>query len=584
MSMKKTMMLKFGRLALAGVVASVLTACGGGGGDAGTSKYPSTTNAENPISEAASPATLLLSLSQSSVKNTDTAEVVATAVVVNSSGQAMSGVPVTYSVVGGVVTPGGLSDALGKVTASVNFTTDRANRIVTVTAKAGSLQESKTFAVSGVRIAATLLPAIVAPGNPGAMEITVLDAASNGLSDQRVSITGLGNASLVTDNSGKATYNYTVPAAFSGSSLTFKIESSGVSQQQEIVVQQASGGVVIPNATGPIGVVTPTADPSVLETNADGGTNNQTTVRLKVVNGSTNPLDIENVRVSFDLNGDPLGVGGRFTSGSNVVYTSSTGVASTTYIPGTKATGTGALNIRACYSLTDFTPDPTGRAANGSASCPNSVLLPITINDEALNITVGSVALVGTTSDGRYYTDYVVQVNNASGLAKPNVLITPTLDLTGYEKGFYTKPDGEDWTQVLTLPGGTRYLDRDVVTNSYDGCANEDANRDGIRSGSEDRDSDTVLEPRKADAAVSYLTSGVNKTDATGAVSLRVTYLKNVAGWLRIKLYVRGTVSGTEGEGKITEVLLPPITDVQAEGRPAFATNPYGAGTSCSVH
>lgn len=583
--MKYTMMKRFARSVAGLLLAMSLASCGGGGGDAGCNQYegcnPST---EPPV--ALQPATVLLNLSQSSVKNSDQAPVVATVTVVNAQGQAMEGVPVVFSVTGAVYSGGGTTDATGKTTANVDYTTDKTNRVVTVRASVGSVYDEKTFQVSGVKISTTLLPALVTAGTSGnVVEVTVADANSTGIDGLTLNISGLAPVAATTAGGGKFTYTYAVPLSYSASNITFTFAAGGVSQQQVVTVQQPSAPVVIPNGVGPVGGTTLDASPSVVETNTDGGSTNQTTVSLRVVGTQPSPLAIPNVRVSFDLAGDPLQVGGRFTSGSTLVYTSGTGVASTSYIPGTKSTGTNQLIVRACYSLTDFVPDPTGGAVTGSAACPNAALLPMTINDEALNITIGPDAQVEIIDDGlRYRTRFVVQVANASGQAKSNVLITPTLDLTGYEKGTWNKVGGGDWFQVPTLAANTTYADKDVPTEGYVGCANEDTNRDGIRSALEDADTDSKLEPRKSDAVISFINPSNTKTDATGAVGLQVTYLKDVASWLRVKIYVRGTVSGTEGIGTISQILLPPITDVQADGVPAFATNPYGVGTTCTSH
>lgn len=585
--MKHTMMMRWARGFAGMLLAATLASCGGGGGG-GCNKYEGCDPATTPEAPAAlQPATVLLNLSESSVKNSDQTPVVATATVVNAQGQAMQDVPVVFSVTGALYSGGLPTNATGKSVASVDYTTDKTNRVVTVRASVGSVYDEKTFLVSGVKITTTLLPAIVTAGtNNNIVEVTVADANSTGIDGLQLNISGLEPVSVITSGGGKYTYTYNVPLSYSASNITFTFAAGGVSQQQVVTVQQPSSPVVIPAAVGPVGAATLDASPSVVETNSDGGSTNQTTVSLKVVGTQPSPLAIPNVRVSFDLAGDPLQVGGRFTSGSTPVYTSNTGVASTSYIPGTKSTGTNQLVVRACYSLTDFVPDPTGGAVTGSPACPNAALLPMTINDEALNITIGPDALVETIDDGlRYRTRFVVQVANASGQAKSNVLITPTLDLTGYEKGVWDKPGGTgDWEQFWTLPANTTYPDRDVPTEGYEGCANEDANRDGIRSPGEDTDADVKLEPRKSDAVISFIDPTKTKTDSTGAVGLQVTYLKNVASWLRVKIYVRGTVSGTEGIGTITQVLLPPFEDVKGEGEPAFATNPYGAGTTCTSH
>jgi hypothetical protein len=577
----------FERALGASFLVTALMGCGGGGSDAGCSRFAGcgTTTATPDV--AVVPDTLLLSLSASAVKNTDTAPVVATAQVVNANGQAIAGVTVSFQVEGAVgPSSTAVTDASGRTTAAIDYTSDRTNRQVRVTASVGNLSDVKTFNVSGVKIASTLFPAIIQPGQTGSIEVDVSDANSNPLNDMPVSISAgavtFVQASPQNTVSGKVSYSYSVPAGFTGTSISFAIGAGGVTQQQTVSVQQPGSVVVIQPAVGPIDLAELESSKTAVEVNSDGGTSNQAELRLKLFKGNTTPLPIPNVRVSFDLAGDPLRVGGRFTSGTSTVYSTAGGIASTTFIPAALPTGTNQLQIRACYSLTDFTPSPSGDAAVGSAACPNARFISVTLTDPVINISIGPEGTVGKTEDGRYYTDFVVSVANATGEAKANVAVSPTLDLLGFEKGFWTKPASGDWAQVLTS-GGLSYPDPKQSTINYDGCANEDGNRDGVRSAGEDKDGDAKLEPAKAEAIWAYRTSA-RTTDSSGSVVIRVTYFRDVASWLRVKLSVGATVSGTEGVGEYTLVLLPPITDVQAEGRPAFADNRYGRSNSCLTH
>jgi len=480
-----------------------------------------------------------------------------------------------------------VTDSLGKTAASIDYTGDKANRQVKVKATVGSLSDTRTFNVSGVKLTSTLLPAILKPGDVGSIEIAVADANSNALNDVNVSIVGggvvFGNLSPQPTVDGKVTYQYTVSPSFTGSSIEFSISAGGLDHKQTVSIQQPGSVVVISPAVGPVDLAELESSKAAVEVNADNGTSNQTELRLKLFKGNITPLPIQNVRVSFDLEGDPLHVGGRFTSGANTVYSTSAGIASTTFIPGGLSTGTGQLKIRACYSLTDFTPDPLGAALIGSAACPNARYVNVTLTDPVINVSVGPEGTVGKTDDGRYYTDFVVAVANSTGQAKANVAVSPTLDLLGFEKGSWVKPSTGDWARVTTSDS-LSYPDPKISANLYIGCANEDVNRDGVRSLGEDKDSDLKLEPGRSEAVWAYRDATTTRTDATGSVVIRVTYFKDVASWIRVKLSVSASVSGTEGVGDYALVLLPPISDVQAPGRPAFADNRYGMAASCTSH
>ncbi|MFY9477295.1 MAG: hypothetical protein WAQ08_06485 [Aquabacterium sp.] len=574
--------LKYRAAALAMSCAALLSACGGGGGG-GTPPWGGSTPETPDASTTAS--SLLMTLSQASIQNGTVTPVTATVTAVNSRGQTLSNVPVTFEVSGALFsTAGAVTGTDGKLAASVDVTNKKDNRVVTIKATSGSVSVTKNLVVSGVKVAATPNPAIILPGNSGTIEFTVQDANSDPIDDMAVTVNspfGSTSSSARTDASGKYTYSYSVPSNYGGSEFIATISAGGVSYNQTVVVQQGGGGVTIPPATS-VSTRRVEINPSVVGTNTGGSTSQSATVRFKAF-GPTS-LPVPNVRVSFDLAGDPSAIGGTLTSGSGVVYTDSNGIATTTYIPGPTATSTTGLTIRACYSSTDFTPSSSGNATSGTAACPASSTEQIVINNEALNVTIGPDDTISETADGlRYLVKYVVQVVNASGQAKENVTITPTLDIIGFEKGRFEYDDANSkWVQLVTSTG--TYQDLDTPSISYDGCANEDLNRNGINDVGEDRDGDGVLEPRKSDVAISFVEAGVNRTDATGAVALQITYLKNVAQWGRIKIYVKGAVSGTEGVGTFETVLPAPTTVINREATPAFATNPYGNAASCTAH
>lgn len=563
------------------LVALTVAGCGGGGGDAGESVFGGGTTTPDA---AVTPASLILTVDESSVVNSTSTPVGVKVIAVNSSNQTLADVPVVLSVDGAQISGSGATGTDGSLTGSVDHSSSKANRVITVTATSGSVSASKTIVVSGVKITATPTPAIVQLGSSGnKIEFTVADANSTGIAGMSYSISTPFESSPVvgtTDGNGRLTYTYSVPADYASSEFTATITAGGVTQSQTIPVQQ--GSVSIPAATASVATPKVEIDPAVVGVNTAGSTTQTATIRFKAFD--SNSLPIKNVRVSFDLDGDPNEIGGEFTSGDNLVYTDSNGIATTTYIPGDKATAPQGLKIRACYSGSDFTPSSTGDAASGSAQCPASATQTMTIDNEALNITIGSDDTITETTDGlRYVVKYVVQVVNASGQAKQGVTITPTLDLLGFEKGGFVYDELDSrWEQVVTSV--STYQDRDVSSIVYSGCVNEDTNRNAIVDAGEDKDLDGKLEPRKSDAAVSFIVSGQSTTDETGAVGLQVTYLKNVATWLRVKIYVSGSVAGTEGVGTFETILPAPTEVLKKESTPAFATNPYGAQASCSAH
>lgn len=559
--------------------AGLLAACGGGGSDAGTSPF------DPDGGGSSSAASLVVNLSKTSVSNTDATPVDVTVTAVNSSGVVVAGAPVSFEVTGGLLIRGAeATDASGKLTAKVDFSADKSNRVVTVKVRSGSASETRSFSVTGIRIATTAVPAIVEPGDIGSLDVVVGDAANSPISGLTVSASSpAGTTSKLTETApGTYRYTYTVPPSYSQDQFVITVSAAGVSQTQSIAVQQG-GSSSIPAAVGTIGTTALTIDPDVIPANEPGSSANQATVRLKVFDSAGEPMP--NVRVSFDQNRAATSRG-TFSTGTSVIYTNADGVATASFIPGEGTTGNNGLVLRACYSKTDFTAATDGQAVVGDAACPFAQTQSGTIVKDAFNVTIGPNDKIEETSDGlRYVVKYVVQVVNASGQAKANVQITPTLDLLGYDKGSWVKGEG-GWSQVSSLSSGALYPDLDNGSIFYGGCPNEDVDRNGVNAGlpSEDFDNDKLLEPRKSDAAISFIDPAQTKTDATGAVGLQVTFLKNVASWLRIKIYVTGAVSGTEGKGSFVEVLPVPTSALNGESTPAFATSPYGVQSSCAAH
>ena len=156
-----------------------LTACGGGGGNSGTSPFASAAGCSAAAASAASgagssctslvAANLDLQLDVATIDNSGAATVKATATATTASGQAVSGVPVSFSVdnKGSFSVTGTATDATGKLTATVSPGSDPSNRLITVTATSGSLTKTASFAVTGAKLTGTPIPVNVLPGSTG---------------------------------------------------------------------------------------------------------------------------------------------------------------------------------------------------------------------------------------------------------------------------------------------------------------------------------------------------------------------------------------------------------------------------------
>jgi hypothetical protein len=170
-----------------------------------------------------------------------------------------------------------------------------------------------------------------------------------------------------------------------------------------------------------------------------------------------------------------------------------------------------------------------------------------------------------------YKREFVVLVVDASGRAKGNVDIIPSIDLERYYKGQYVR--GASWFQGYIVNANTNPIQ--IAAAPAFECFNEDINRNAINETGDDVNRNGSLEPRKSDVAISIVGSG--KTDENGSAKVVVEYPQNVGSWLRVKILVAATgVSGTEGRATWTEVLPVPIDAITAAAAPAFRESPYG--------
>jgi len=323
--------------------------------------------------------------------------------------------------------------------------------------------------------------------------------------------------------------------------------AGGASATQTIIV----GGTSVPAAVGTIQSASVSANPSVVATNSTS-TINRTEIRALFVGANNAP--IKNVRVKFDLNGDVNSIGGSFSTGANVVYTDDNGIATTAYVPGTRSSPTNGVTIRACYDNVDFT------------TCTRSTSTTITVASDPLSVSIGTNNLiVNGPNQLTYIRQYVVLVVDASGRAKANVNIVPSIDLDFYYKGRYVNPGA--YTRVAF------------------GCINEDRNRNGIletSAPSEDLNHSDAIEPRKSDATITILGNG--QTDANGSAIVQVEYPQNVASWLHVNILVSATgVSGTEGRATWPELLPVPVDALTASAVPPFVVSPYGTVTVTQI-
>lgn len=509
--------------------------------------------AVQPVPTAAD---ISLTLSAPSVPNSGTATVTATVTAVDSNRNAIAGIPITLRVDNGasIIVSSATSSNTGVITGAISIGSNPANRPILVTAVSGTLTREAVLQVTGTRITATALPAVLTPGASGRVQYRVTDASNSALAAFAIRVTGPGGVATnaVTDLNGSYEYRYVAPTV--AGNLEIRAAAGGVEDVTTVIVQSGAG--VIPpvdRLVNPVGSATVRANPSVVGVNGPGSSENRAEIRALFVGNANQP--IQNIRVRFDLDGDANSIGGSISSGSTLVYSNANGIALSAYIPVARFSPTDGVTVRACWDYQDF----------AAGTCPNAARTTLTVISEPLSVSIGTDNLVVTDDDLVYSQRFVVQVNDSSGLAKADIQVSPLLDLLDYSRGRYVRPiDADQWIQVVSAAN----------------CQNEDVNRNGVlevyaNGGAEDANGNGQLEPRKADVVVSF--EGASRTDATGRVNLRITYPRNVGSWVRFGLTVAASgVAGTEGRSSFSGTLIVPITAVQAEAAPPFVNSPYG--------
>lgn len=539
--------------------AALLAACGGGGGDPGECLLCG--------GNGGSVSSLVITMSSQSLSNGGSDTVTATITALDSNRVAVAGAPIEVAVdANAVATVGGTAtDSAGQVTANVGVGSDKSNRTVHFTARSGSVSQSVSFLVTGTRVTATYA-STVAPGSTGnTVEYLVTDVNGVGIGGQEITVAaaGLDSMSGTTNASGQFTYTYSAPD--STGSLVISATVAGVTEVS--TVQIASSGTV-PPATGTVNSASLAASPNTVLVNTAGSTANQAQVRALFVRADNSA--VQNVRVRFDLGGDPNKVGGTFSSGSDMLYSSENGMVTVSYIPGTRSSPTDGVTVRACWDYTDF----------AAGTCPHAVTAKLTVTSEAISVTLGTNELIEEGADElTYIKKFVAMVVDSAGNAMPGVAITPVVDLTHYAKGAWIVSNGA-WGQGAVDTDGDGLVD----TVGIQSCTNEDLDRDGILDSGEDRDKDNILEPRKADVSIRML--GTGTTDSSGLAILQIEYPKNVASWVRFQITITASgVSGTEGRAGYADWLPIPASAVDdTDVSPAFQSSPYGLRNSCTIH
>jgi len=285
---------------------------------------------------------------------------------------------------------------------------------------------------------------------------------------------------------------------------------------------------------------------------------------------------VEGATVNFNIATDPTN--GALSAAS--AQTDAQGRAQVTYTAGNSSSGANGVSITATV-----TGAPVATAK-------------LTVGGQSLFLTFGTGATVNPAGPAIYQVTYTVIATDSHGAGVPNVPISASVLPVAYGKGVWACR-GTD--TVLHQYASTLTTDT-FAYKSQPMCVNEDTDYTGniasqdppapatctnllnnttITSHQKDYNCSGTLEPGNA-ASVSQSAA---VTDATGRMDLVITYNRDHANWLKVKLIASTTVQGTESSANTIIDLLGTDTDF---GNKACGIavpgqiSPYGSAATCA--
>lgn len=610
---------------------------GSGSGDGG-----STTATPASVKLIASAPQLLSSASTTA----SVGAVTLTAIVKDSGNNLLTGIPVSFSssksssetcgaAGGGALTAGGSTDSTGTVQSTLTTAGNQANGVITVKAKVGSLTDSLDIPVTGTNLQVTGSDTVGAGGTTD-YSIQLLDSSGVGIGSELVTVTSslnntLTSSNFTTNSAGIIVVHYTgahsgadtlkVSAACATSQKTIQVSAQtltfsspatnteinfGTSQALTVKLAPVAAGTTInftatrgslsaPSAvTLADGTATVNISQSAGSNGAGGalvaatvqGTNvsaslpiefvattptsvklqstpatvpiNQSATISAVVRDADNNL-VKNQRVNFKFAGTAVGS----IAAPGYAVTDSQGLASVTY------TASSTSSAKDGVKITGEVVDSTNTPVPGVSDT-----VSLTVGGQALRIVLGTGNTVGTSGGPTIYQlPYSVLVTDSSGNPPPvGTKVAVLVESMAYQKGVEVFSGGV-WSPVYYINSASRQPD-----STGFGCLNEDKNRNGVLDTGEDFNGNGNLEPGNVASVPATIT-----TDASGYSAFVITYPRDHAYWVQVRLTVSVTVAGTESLESQTFVLPGAASDFNSSGTaPPGQESPYGTAASCA--
>jgi hypothetical protein len=552
-----------------------------------------------------------------------------TALVRGANNQLLPGVTVSFSASsGGLVVTNAVTDQNGAAAAVLSSAGDPTNRVITVTATAGSTNATVPVEVTGTKLTITGAASLV-QGASGTYDIALVDSANNGIAGRTVNVfSALGNTlapatSVTTDATGHAILNVTASVAgtdtlratvmgltatqaVSISNQAFSLSSSlttvPISTSQAVLLTWTAGGVAQQNQPVTFSTTRGLFAGNVVSTQATTDAAGQATVNISsttsgpaVITASAagvttqftlNFIATVPATIAVQVSPSTIPTEGQTTISAVVRDPSSNLVqGQTVNFQLTDITG-GTLSLASAITdsqgrvRTVYTASQTPSSSNGvtvQASVQGSAIPPavttFTVGGQTVFLSLGTGQVISeNAAKTQFIVPYTVTALDAAGNAVDGVTVTMSIASVRYAKGGWVV-SGTKWVQTGTPGGGL---------NPITVCDNED-DGDGILEDGEDDSGDGNNNDRLDPGGVAATSLGSVVTANGGSGTINVIYPEDHAGWVRVTLTAKAIVQGTESSTNSTfwlPMLAEYLTDVNVS--PPGVVSPYGFATVCS--
>ncbi|WP_420935832.1 beta strand repeat-containing protein [Alteromonas sp. A081] len=595
-----------------------------------TGEFDSTTfSSSGRTSVSEQPASLELFADSIQLASSGSDEVELIALVKNEQSVLMEGVEVSFSAPSADGVELQLiqrtTTADGTARALLSTRNNAANRIVTVSAQAGSLSpENVSIEIDGTEVTVNGASSVILNDTVN-YTIRVQDSDGTSILNQSVQLEAsggtLGTSEVNTGSTGQATVSYTasesgvnrITATALNATATFTVqvqqdefnfvnlptEEIPLGQTQSITIQwrqnntpvvgedvtfSASRGVIAGNST----VVTDANGQASIEISADNA--GISSITASASDGSGNVLVSALTQIEFiatepntliaDASPDILGPDGQTSTISAVVRDINGNLVKNSVVNfSVSDVSTGFVSPS--QATTDSKGIATTVFTSGSVSSKDDVVVTASVADDsaifddvlltvgarAFDIVIGTGNVIETPNTTSYLKRFAVFVSDSAGRPVSGVNLTASItpvkfnDISG--KGIY-------------LRGSWAFDSIDSIWRPVNvtSCDNEDVDSNGILDVGEDNNRDEQLTPGNV-GTVSLTNGGV--TDENGYAELEYRYPESYAFWYFAEISVFGQSTGSEARASMKyqlEILGDDITD---EGV-SPPNNPFGEG------